>query len=516
MVTRQNAERQHSNILAVLLPALILLGLVLRFYRLGNWSLDSDEVFMLRDSLRPDVRNPRPLLYFLNHFVLMPFIPLDEFGLRLLPAIFGVLAIPVFYLVSRRVLNQRAALFGTFLLTVSPLHVYYSQFARYWSLVFLLCSIYPFALYLGIRQRSSGLLVLGFVTAFLAVLAHPASILLVGGMAIWAIATYISREKMNRFWGRSSVRWATLAVGIVALAAGWRMVRLLRGWIVQHDTHPGGSEFLLGVPNKPGLKQILYLLGFAESLTFLLMLTSILGLYLLWRSRDRSLAVLLTSMAVFPLVFLVLVSFRAPVSTFYLLPMVPIVFMAAGLFLDRLADVQWELRPAWLLPAMLALIIVAEGAPTLLSQYRDGRRYDFRGAAQWVNETSAPADIVFSDQYKVVAHYLPTKQVRRLLGDPTPLMQAAQVLHESGAEALWVITPAPSHAFRTNPKIGSLNRWLFDNCQLRNILGRSRLDFRQNFLQIYRCPPVPLAGSAAEPSPVSANIKPDVSGASRP
>jgi glycosyltransferase involved in cell wall biosynthesis len=62
--------------------------------------------------------------------------------------------------VARRLLGTRAALFGTFLLASSGLLVYYSQFARYWTLVFMLSATYPYAIYLGIRHRNGrGLLV---------------------------------------------------------------------------------------------------------------------------------------------------------------------------------------------------------------------------------------------------------------------------------------------------------------------------------------------------------------------
>src|SRR5215217_9422719 len=139
-------ELSTSRSTTLLLGGLVLCGFLLRFWRLADWSIESDEVFMLRDSLHPTLRNPRPLLYFLNHYVVAPFVPLNEFGLRLLPALFGVLAIPAFYAVSRRLVGTRSALFATFLLTVSPLLVIFSQFARYWSLVFLLCAVYPYAL----------------------------------------------------------------------------------------------------------------------------------------------------------------------------------------------------------------------------------------------------------------------------------------------------------------------------------------------------------------------------------
>ena len=472
-----------------LLLGIIALAVALRFWRLGDWGFDSDEIFMLRDSIDIRPRNPRPLLYLLNHYLISPFRPLDEFGLRILPALFGVLGIPVFYFVARRLVGSRAALFGAFLLAASGLHVYYSQFARYWTLVFLFSAIYPYALYLGLTQRNRRALILGIVTAVLAVLAHPASVLLLGGLGVWVVATYVKREQMASLWSRKSLYWiAGLAVVLSVAVALW-FIPLLQGWFSEHDT-PGNTEFLLSIPGRPGIKQAAYLLGFVESLTLPLVLSGALGIYLLWQ-RDRLLALLFTCVFVAPVTFLVLLSLVAPVSTFYLLPTVPIVFIGAGVFLDRLAGLDWELRPRWLLPAAVVITIVAAGAPTLISQYRDGRRYDFRGAARWLNERLATGDVVFSDQFKVMAHYLPGAQVHALRGDPAPLMHAASTLDQSGdaAAALWIVTPAASHAFRTNPKLGSLNGWIYGNCQLRNIIGVTRVDFRQNLLQIYRCPP---------------------------
>src|SRR5688500_16874169 len=113
----------------LLLFGIIGLAVALRFWRLGDWGFDSDEVFMLRDSLDPRLTNPRPLLYFLNHYIVQPLMPLHELSLRLLPAVFGVLAIPTIYFVGRRLVGTRAAFFAAFFLAVSPLHVYYSQFA---------------------------------------------------------------------------------------------------------------------------------------------------------------------------------------------------------------------------------------------------------------------------------------------------------------------------------------------------------------------------------------------------
>jgi hypothetical protein len=198
----------------------------------------------------------------------------------------------------------------------------------------------------------------------------------------------------------------------------------------------------------------------------------------------------LASLALFPLAFIALVSVRTPVSTFYLLPTAPVFFMGAGVFLDRLFEHEWNLSPRRLIPATILAVFITAGAPTLVSQYRNGRRFDFRSVARWLEPRLSPEDVVFSDQPMVLAHYLHGPPVQKLRGDPAPLRRAVSDLPRSGGAALWIVAPAPAHAIRTNLKAGGLAGWMYANCQMRNTIGRGRIDFRQQYLQVYRCPPV--------------------------
>jgi hypothetical protein len=247
---------------------------------------------------------------------------------------------------------------------------------------------------------------------------------------------------------------------------------------------------------------MLILSAYVESLTLPLVLAAALGIYLLWKGRDRSLALLLTSMFIFPVVFLILVSFRAPISTFYLVPTAPIIFIGAGVLLDRLSALDWELRPRWLLPAMLTLVIIAAGAPTLISQYRDGRRYDFRGAAQWLDERLAPGDVVFSDQSQVMTHYLGGREAQRLVPDLPLLTESVRQLSVPGhGKSVWIVAPYTARgSHRTNPKVASLKNWIYDHCILRNAVGVARLDFRVNELQVFQCPASAPAATSAQPT----------------
>jgi mannosyltransferase len=491
MTTPATSERRSVEQASVLLlTGIVVLALALRFCRLGDWNFEATEMFTLRDSVRPQFRNPRPLGYLLNYFLVLPVHRLDEFGLRVMSAIVGALTVPAFYFVARRLTGTRAALFGTLFLAVSPLHVFYSQFARYWALVFLFSAIYPYALYLGVRDRNPRAFVLGIVALLLAVLSHPVAAILVGGPAVWLVITYCRPSYLRAAWARPAVRWGALGLGVLAILLAYRLVPMLHGWVTMHDKNPGMGQFLLGPKWANGPKQAVLLMAFLESLTLPLSLAGLVGIYLLWRGRDRSLGILLASLALFQLGFIALISTRTPVSTFYLVPAAPVFYLGAGVFFDRLSEVDWSLRPRWLMPAVIAVGFLTAGLPTLLSQYRNGRRYDFRGVAEWLTPQLRGHDVVFSDQPMVLAHYLKPVAVQKLRQDPSAMSDSLTVLGSTGeGGALWVVAPQPAHAFRTNLKAGGLADWLYGNCQLRNTVGRGRLDFRQQYLQVFRCPP---------------------------
>lgn len=485
---------------AVILAVLVVVAIALRFYRLSAWGFEGDEIFTLRDSLHPKFDNPRPLLYLLNYYVVRPFVPLNELGLRIIPLLSGVLAVPALYVMTRRLAGTRAALFATLLLTVSPVHVYQSQYARYWSLVMLLSCIYPFAIYLGVTRRSPAALALGVVTGAIGVLSHPVAGLLVGGLGVWFVVNESSREYLVRLWKHKTLRWGVIALAVLTAAVAVRYLPVLADWIATHDEGVGGDN-LLHLPGRPGVKQLALMASYAEGVTIPVVLAGLLGMLLLWQRQERSLATLLACLFLAPAGLIVLLSFRTAVSTTYLLPTAPVFFIGAGVFLDRLAAAEWELRPRWLLTATVTVLIILAGLPTLLSQYRDGRRRDFRGAGRWLSERMAPGDIVYSDQASVLAHYLPGPDVESLVADPTTLSQSVRTLRESGkGQALWIVVPASAQGgLKTTAQVGTMSGWIYENCQLRNTVGVARLDFRQNQLQVYRCPTAPALAGGSKP-----------------
>ena len=77
------------------------------------------------------------LYYFLLHFWL--YFGGSEFFVRALSVLFAVASVPVIYLLGRRLFDSRVGLIAAALMAVNAYHVQYSQDARSYSLMVLLC-----------------------------------------------------------------------------------------------------------------------------------------------------------------------------------------------------------------------------------------------------------------------------------------------------------------------------------------------------------------------------------------
>jgi mannosyltransferase len=133
----------------VLLLAITLLAAALRFYQLGEWSFWADEVFTIGS--RQDDFNLSPWRRSLALSLIRATTQLlgtDEWNARLVPALIGVLTIPALYLLLRRIVGARAALVSSLLLALSPWHLYWSQNARFYSLLLLFYTLALLALFL--------------------------------------------------------------------------------------------------------------------------------------------------------------------------------------------------------------------------------------------------------------------------------------------------------------------------------------------------------------------------------
>jgi hypothetical protein len=217
-------------------PAQVLLGIVvlaaaLRFWRIGHQSYWLDEAFTARivrgdlGSMIDGVRHTEstPPLYYALAWMWERVFGWHEAGLRSLSALFGVATVPAAYVAARAAFDtERAGLIAAALFAVNPYFAWYSQEARAYALLVLLCTI---ALACLLARRPVGW---GIASA-LALAAHYFAAFLVVPMAVWLL------------WRRRS-RAAWVGVAIPAAAA----VLLLPLAIEQRDA--GHTLFIAHIP----------------------------------------------------------------------------------------------------------------------------------------------------------------------------------------------------------------------------------------------------------------------------
>ena len=148
----------------VLLLVVTLVAAALRFYQLGTWSFWIDEVFTL--SLKEDGFNynlwRQSLALNLIHATTGLF-GASEWSARLAPALIGVLSIPLLYFPLQRLFGATVALLSVSLLAVSPWHIYWSQNARFYSLLLLFYTLALLTAYWGLEADRPAYLLLSLL-----------------------------------------------------------------------------------------------------------------------------------------------------------------------------------------------------------------------------------------------------------------------------------------------------------------------------------------------------------------
>jgi mannosyltransferase len=188
--------RLNSGKSAVVLVALLTLaGLGLRFYKLSNQSLWTDEVASITATEVPPDRifaesivsnNALPAYSYLLRWVLAGARTNVEVRARCLSAVAGALSIPVFagvvYLWERQ---RGAALVAGLLLAVNPLHLWYSQEARAYALMLFFGLLTLLFFELAIERRKAAWWAAYVASALTALAFHKTALIFPAACALW-------------------------------------------------------------------------------------------------------------------------------------------------------------------------------------------------------------------------------------------------------------------------------------------------------------------------------------------
>ncbi|MFA4988242.1 MAG: glycosyltransferase family 39 protein [Candidatus Omnitrophota bacterium] len=134
-------------------------GSFLRLYRLSRQSFWLDEAYSVMMSkniftlwFNQWKDSSPPLYYGLLHFWSFLF-GNGEFALRLLSALFGILLIPLIFAAGKTIFNKNVGIYAALLVAISPIHIYYSQEVKMYSLLSFLSLASFFLLFLSLENK---------------------------------------------------------------------------------------------------------------------------------------------------------------------------------------------------------------------------------------------------------------------------------------------------------------------------------------------------------------------------
>ena len=379
---------RNNRYLQILL-LLTIAGAFLRLFQLGAASLWLDEASTLTyarlsltqiwGSLSSGTEFHPPLFYALEHFMLA--LGESEAVLRLIPAIAGILTIPVFYLLGSEILDRNTGILAAALLAFCPFHIFYSQEARDYALMLLFLSLALLFFLRLLRSWGRRDALLFGVFAALAFWGHFYAFVPILGLFLFAIAAK-GREMVKEIRTAIPLALSLLVFIVLTLPLIYFAIQLF-GKIT-------GTAPTFGMQ---GIQTIsltfTQLSGFSWVLACAFLALFVAGVLSLFR-MDRTKAILLGFVLVFPVVLSVILSYRMPMEPRYL----------SYLLAVLLPGVALSLRPACSLvrsrnlvygALILALVI---NLPVLIPYYTTPQKDDWRGASQELAGLAVPGDLV--------------------------------------------------------------------------------------------------------------------------
>jgi uncharacterized membrane protein len=355
---------------------------MLRFYKLGEWSFWGDEYFSV--GFKEDGFNysflRRSLAGSLIHLATTT-LGTSEWSARLFPALIGTISIPILYFPIKRLFGASVAILASGLLAVSPWHLYWSQNARFYTLLLLFYSLALLYLAIGLEEDRPWLLVLSII--FLGLAAKER---LVALFFIPVVLSYLFLLKFSSINNplRHRLRYLPLLLilgVILSLFFVLPYVRNLSQWLVNFGG-PNNSPFwiLAGTISYIGLPVVF--MGAAGAVYFFL-------------KKNR--AVLLIGLgAVVPMVLMAgMALFHYSANRYLFITLTSWTVLSALAVRELFTHLKGNIRiiPVGLLCLLFVALIKED---ILYYQYQNGNRPDWKAAFAFIQSHKEPGELILS------------------------------------------------------------------------------------------------------------------------
>ncbi len=388
--------KNQSLLQLTILGAILVIASVLRFYKLGMWSFWSDEIFSisrLEDGFNFSIFRQSLAINLIR--AATTWLGTSEWSARLVPAAIGTLTIPALYFPCKKLGGPWVALTASAMLAVSPWHLYWSQNARFYSLLFLLYNLGLLIFFIGVEENRQTYLAGSLILFGLAARESLVTLFIAPVVFVYILLLYfLHRDSPGIRWQKI---WLFIIPGaILGLSFAWPYLNNLGAWLSAFS-RVNNTPFWL-------LSGTIYYTGLPT-----IMIACLGALYFL-PEKNRMVLMMAVS-ALLPLFLLMgIASFHYTANRYIFMTLFSWIFLAALTAIKIFED----LAPRSVLLGSAALLIVLGSSLSddlLYYQYQNGNRADWKSAFEYVNDHLETGDIVVSSDQLLGDFYLPYETV---------------------------------------------------------------------------------------------------------
>jgi mannosyltransferase len=376
----------HSRYLQLLL-SLTLIGAILRFYNLGYNSLWLDEATTYNIAIKsiPDIWqvttggefNP-PLFYWVEHVILL--FGNSEVILRFVPALLGVLTIPLIYLVGKEFMDRNTGIIAAATFTFSSFLIYYSQEARAYSMMLFFVTFSMVFYFRALKDNKlMNWALFGILSAF-AFWSHFYALVIIGALILYAL--YVLYPKIKSSPGAARpLAYACVIFGVICLPLILVTIQLFAKRTASAPTYgiQGPGLIIATFAQISGSEVAMYLL-------LILFIAGIVQAFLL----DKNKGIFILMLTVLTFIISNFLSYRIPMQPRYLIFLATIFFITIALS-HKLVSAHVNCRGV--VYGFLVLMMVIN-APILVNYYSGFAKEDWRGFSGQLQQVTRPGDFV--------------------------------------------------------------------------------------------------------------------------
>lgn len=429
----------------------ILLGFASRIYGISDWSFIGDEYPTVRYATERiySLINPAYYVLVLGSFELFG---VTEWSARFPAFILGIVSIPVFYLTWRNIVSENVALIGALLIIFSSWHIFYSQFSRFYTGIFLFGSLTYYLYYKAILSDSLKYLCWGMVANIVAILFHLTSILIAASFAFFCIIVLLFKSTIASEYSK---RIAVVFLSITAIG-GLLLMPLL--W----DKLTARGQLAIGVGGP-----IRLIFQLVKDVQLPITISALFGLALLSRKDIMKGSFFALGIGI-PLLILIFSSMSAAISSRYTFYALPLIFILSAFLCDQVWEALRDYYSYKIASHVLTVVIIVCMLPQTISHYVGRDSLNFREVVAFIEKSYQPGDRILSyvqggeygfNRYAKKNYFLES----RYGSNPYHGAVDKQTLknYEDEQQRMWIILNT-----RRRPLAKNFEAWLMSNASL--------------------------------------------------